>query len=614
MPKKLTQKEFVERAESLSPDLDFSKSIYKNSTTPVTVVCKKHDLEFTMRPGKILQSQNGCPDCGGKRLTNEDFIRRSIKIHGEDKFDFSETVYTKMNEKVKIKCVEHDVFFFQNPQAFMKGFNGCTDCNGQKPIDRDEFIKRSKNIFGEDRFDYSKVSEIKGIHTKVVLICNIHNVEYIQEAWSNLNKMIGCYKCSKTLKMSKEVIIEKSFKVHSKKFDFSQVDWNKGIREKQTIGCSVTEHGFFTQTLDGLLMGKTGCNLCDKENRSTTLEEFIERVKGVHGENRYGFDKTVLKNSLQGDTVLKCNKHFEYFTYSIFRILQGLEGCKKCRTRNVSKKEKDLANFVKSLGFEVIENDREILNGKEIDVFIPDLNVGIEFNGLYWHSEKFKGRNFHKDKFQLAKNKNVRLLQIWEDEWDNKQDIVKSHIKHVLGVSSERVFARNTFVKVIEKFEASSFLDSYHIQGFVGSSVYLGLFDKLSKKLIAVAAFVKNKSDYTLTRYATCVHVVGGHSKIVKFFENNYEFERLVTFADLSFSDGGLYEKTGWNIDGIVPPDYSYVIGNKRFHKFGFRLSKFKNDPFLVFEEGLSERELAELNGFDRVWDSGKIRFVRAKS
>lgn len=547
MPKKLTQKEFVERAESLSPNLDFSKSIYKNSTTPVIVVCKKHDLEFMMRPGKILQSQNGCPDCGGKRLTTEDFIRRSIKIHGEDKFDFSETVYTKMNEKIKIKCVEHDVYFFQNPQAFMKGLNGCANCNGQSAFTLKLLKEKAveKGIF--EKFDYSLIrnEDVKNKHSKVKIRCIDHDEVFEQEINSHLYLAKSCPQCNRfSSRVGQKLQKMKSLVNSENKYDYSETDFSLQYPKKATIICKIHKNRF-KQTINGHLSGR--------------------------------------------------------------------EGCRKCDTVGVSKKEKDLANFVKSLGFEVVENDREILDGKEIDVFIPDLNVGIEFNGLYWHSEKFKGRNFHKDKFELAKNKGVRLLQVWEDDWDNKQDVVKSHIKHVLGVSSQRVFARNTFVKVIEKFDASRFLDSYHIQGFVGSSVYLGLFDKLSNKLVAVAAFVKNKNDYTLTRYATSVHVVGGHSKLVKYFDNNFEFERLVTFADLSFSDGGLYENTGWNVDGFVPPDYSYVIGNKRFHKFGFRLSKFKNDPFLIFEDGLSERELAELNGFDRVWDSGKIRFVKYK-
>lgn len=547
MPKKLTQKDFVERAEKAAPYLIFDKVLYKNSTTPVIVICKKHNLEFTMKPGKILVSQNGCPDCNGKKITTEDFIRRSLKIHGEGNFDFSETVYTKMSEKVKIKCVTHEKFFYQFPRAFLKGHNPCTDCNGQSSFTLDLLKERAKEKGVFEKFDYSLIDpeDIKNKHSKVKIKCIEHNEIFEQEINSHLYLMKSCPQCNRfSLRVGEKLEKMKSLVNHDNKYDYSETDFSIQFPKKAIIICK-THQNKFEQTINGHLSGR--------------------------------------------------------------------EGCRKCDLAGISKKEKEFFEFVESLNINSIENDRKVLNGKEIDVLIPDLNIGIEFNGVYWHSEKFKGKKFHKDKFQLAKDKNVRLLQVWEDDWDNKQDIVKSHIKHVLGISSKKVFARNTFVNVIEKFDASDFLNSHHIQGFVGSSVYIGLFDKSSGDLVAVGAFVKNKSDYTLTRYATSVHVVGGHSKVVNFFENNYDFKRLVTFADLSFSDGGLYEKTGWVNDGFVPPDYSYVIGNKRFHKFGFRLSKFKNDPNLLFEDGLSERELAELNGFERIWDAGKIRFIREK-
>ena len=276
--------------------------------------------------------------------------------------------------------------------------------------------------------------------------------------------------------------------------------------------------------------------------------------------------------------MLKCVKHGEYFSYDMFRILQGLEGCNKCRTSGTSKKEKALADFVEhELGFSIERNYRKIdgLSPKEVDIFIPSRNIAIEFNGLYWHSALYLDKNYHYDKWKKCADAGVRLLTVWEDEWENKQDIVKSHIKHVLGLNNdEKVYARNT----------------------VGEPITKGTGD-----------------NYQLVRFATSKTVVGGFSKLINYFEKNYEYELLITFADLGFSDGALYEKNGFVLDKVMAPDYSYIVQNtvQRFHKFGFRRERFEKDPLLIFDESLSERQLAEVNGLERIYDCGKLRYVK---
>lgn len=594
---------------------------YQGMRTPVILLCIEHDHKFEQQPVHILRGNRGCKYCSGRGLSTEDFINNSKKIFKNNEFDYSKTFYKNNQTKAVFICNVHKTEWEQLPQNHLRGFNPCQDCNGQKPIDRETFIERSKEKFGENRFDYSKVAQIKGIHTKVILVCVKHKKEFIQEAWSNLKGLIGCPECNFNTKLTPEKIKEKALlKHHGKIFDYSKVDWSKSIREKQLIGCHIPEHGFYEQTFDGHLTGKTPCKICDKQNRLTTLDEFIERVKNIHGEDKYDFDKTVLTNGVQGDAVLKCVNHDEYFSYDMFRILQGLEGCSKCRTSGTSKKEKALADFVEhELGFSIERNYRKIdgLSPKEVDIFIPSRNIAIEFNGLYWHSELYLDKNYHYDKWEKCADAGVRLLTVWEDEWENKQDIIKSHIRHVLGLNNdEKVYARNTVVKPVNKGMAQLFLNDCHIQGFVGASVHIGLFDKNDDELVAVGSFLKSGDNYNLVRFATSETVVGGFSKLINYFEKNYEYEMLVTFADLGFSDGALYEKNGFVLDKVMAPDYSYIMRNmvQRFHKFGFRRERFEKDPLLLFDESLSERQLAEVNGLERIYDCGKLRFVKEHS
>lgn len=259
-----------------------------------------------------------------------------------------------------------------------------------------------------------------------------------------------------------------------------------------------------------------------------------------------------------------------------------------------------------------------IQNGRfnELDIYIPSLNIAIECNGVYWHSEGAgKDRNFHKAKLDACRAAGIQLIQIWEDDWAERQDVVKSMLAHKLGASQARmVYARQTDAVDITATEARVFLNAHHIQGAITGSFYLGLRERGTAELVAVMVLKrqggKASSVLRLERYATSLRLPGGHSKLVSYAERHIEdWTELVTFADLEVSDGSLYEATGWVQDAVLRPDYRYVVGNTRRHKFGYRLARFRDDPDLEYEPGLTERELASLNKLHRVWDSGKIRF-----
>lgn len=290
-------------------------------------------------------------------------------------------------------------------------------------------------------------------------------------------------------------------------------------------------------------------------------------------------------------------------------------GCPDCeKKRYVSKAEYSITEFIESMGLTVKQSDRKVLGGTEIDIYIPEKSFGIEYNGLYWHSEKMgKGRNYHYDKWLKAKNAGIQLLQIWEDEWITNPERIKNILRHKLGLNNGvKVFARKTSPVTLDYTDAKVFLDKYHIQGVASASYYYGLKD-LNGSIVAVLAVKKEDkgATFNIVRYATSVTVVGGFTKLLKFVENNHIFDKFITFSDHCISDGGLYANNGFIADRFVRPDYRYVVGSTRAHKFGYRLKRFRNDPNLLWREGLSERELAELNNIPRIWDAGKTRWVK---
>lgn len=292
-------------------------------------------------------------------------------------------------------------------------------------------------------------------------------------------------------------------------------------------------------------------------------------------------------------------------------------GCPKCYAKSfVSTPEKQIADYLKSC-VSVETTVRNLIKG-ELDIYIPEKKIAIEFNGLYWHSEKFKNnKNYHYDKWVACKEKGIQLIQIWEDDWNRNPELIKNMLAQKLGISSEpKIYARNTSTKRISKEAAEAFLNQYHIQGFASGSYYVGLFNKTDiEKLVAVLVLKKeagtNGATLNIIRYATSQNVLGGFTKLLKYAEQTYKPEKFITFSDNCVSNGGLYENNGFTADKELPPDYTYLVKNERAHKFGYRLKRFSNDPKLQYEPGLTERELAALNGLHRVWDAGKIRWVK---
>lgn len=307
----------------------------------------------------------------------------------------------------------------------------------------------------------------------------------------------------------------------------------------------------------------------------------------------------------------KCNKGHSWLARVADRTYHS-SACPECSAKSfVSNGEKELLSFVKDLDSSALGSYRKLAGVSEVDIFVPSSNIAVEFNGLYWHSEAKKSKDYHYKKWLACKEQGVQLLQIWEDEWRDRSAVIESLLAHKLGKSTEqRVYARNTLIKEVLTQDATTFLEQNHIQGSVGGSIRVGLFH--NEELVALGLF-RRRSDHAveLVRYATSCHVVGGQGKILKHLKKTYpQYKKVVTFADHCVSDGGLYEKLGFVNDGLVPPDYKYLVNGRLEHKFNYRIKRFKDDPALHYEEGLSERQLAKLNGLLRVYDAGKTRYV----
>jgi len=267
------------------------------------------------------------------------------------------------------------------------------------------------------------------------------------------------------------------------------------------------------------------------------------------------------------------------------------------------------------VGNNVILNARMPDTKFELDLFIPEKNVAIEFNGLYWHSESNgKDRTYHLNKTIKCNQNNIKLIQIFEDEWKYKSHIVKSRLDHILNTNyCHTVYARKCEIREISNKEKDMFLEDNHIQGKDICKIRYGAYFK--DELVAVMTFkptnmVKGGDGSAIELSRFCVkaghNIVGIASKLLKHFERNHnQWNEIISYADIRWSEGNLYKTLGFEFVQRTRPNYWYVVNDKRMHRSNFMKHKISNDE----NKHLTEHEIMLSKGIPRIWDCGMLKF-----
>lgn len=419
-----------------------------------------------------------------------------------------------------------------------------------------------------------------------------------------------------------EIIKEKSKKTSIEKYNTEYYNQTNEFREKSKL-TNLKKYGVDNYTKSDEFKERVKLTNLEKygvehynnieKSKKTILDKYgVDNI--MHSEefrkDNFKISKNInyLKHINGNISLFKCDSKLDHnFEISsdlyLSRIKYNTPLCTICYPigYNKSIKEKEVVNYIE--GIKNIICNYKIGNRKiQIDVFIPELKFGIEFNGLYWHSEIYKNKNYHLDKLEYFKENGIDIIHIWEDDWDNKKDIVKSVILNKLGQTENKIYARKCEIKEVKPNEARIFLDENHIQGFVKSNLKFGLYYK--DQLVSLMSFdhfegrkKMENDEWNLNRFCTKLNtnVIGGASKLLKYFIDNYNPLRIVSYADKDLSNGSLYKILGFNKVYESKPDYKYIINNKRIHKSNFKNSK----------TGISEKNLNIL----KVYDCGKIKY-----
>ncbi len=317
-----------------------------------------------------------------------------------------------------------------------------------------------------------------------------------------------------------------------------------------------------------------------------------------------------------------CNKVFN-IQRQLYRNRKNLNKkvCLICNpiTNGSSSLEFELSNFIKSIySGDIINNYR--YENKEIDIFLPDLNVGFEFNGLYWHSELHKDKKYHYDKIKFFERESISIMMIWEDDWEYKKDIIHSMIRSKIYIVTRKIFARKCEVRSISDNKmVSNFLNNNHLQGNINSSIKIGLF--YNNELVSLMTFGKLRkslgsktaqNEFELLRFCNIKDtiVVGGASRLLEFFKRNFEYSRIVSYSKNCIGNGNLYKTIGFKLISETEIDYSWVINKIRYHRFSFRKDALISQGYDINK---TEVEIMYDRGYFRVFGAGNKKWLLDK-
>lgn len=473
-----------------------------------------------------------------------------------------------------------------------------------RKLTTEQFILKARKVHG-DMYSY-KNAMYNGYGKPITVTCPTHG-DFITTARLHLG---GC-KCPKCTgnrpQMNTEEFIIDARKVHGDLYDYSKVNYIKSIQKVEII---CPKHGSFFVTPNNHISKKVGCPLCSREQKALTTEQFIEKAKAIHND-KYDYSRVLYNNNREKVEII-CPIHGSFFTSPYVHLSKKQKGCPKCGARR-SRGEEELKDFI-SKYVQVESNNRTILNGKEIDIYCPSKKIGFEYNGLFWHSE-IGNRTSLLYKTEKCEEQDIQLIHIFEDEWIHKKQIVKSRIRHLLGITAfGKIYARKCEVRCINSSLSKKFVEKYHLQGAINASVHLGLFYK--NRLVAVMTFGKSrfnkKYGWELLRYCTISNfsVVGGAGKLLKFFLRQTT-DSIVTYADRRWSNGNLYRQLGFKFVRKSPPGYTYFNGAngiERLSRIKFQKHKLKS-ILSNYDPNLSESENMKNNGWVKIYDCGNFTF-----
>ena len=489
------------------------------------------------------------------------------------------------------------------------------------------YIKKYYKSIYYKIIDYCKANNLENLKFKEQMYHYYHDIPFIKVC--NCGKSLFfisftkgyCDHCSSKCAHNDQKVIDKTKKSLIQKYGVDNVQKNKEIKEK-TYQTNMIRFGVKHSTQSIIVqekMKKTNFDklgVCYPAQDKNVREKYY---KTIINKNLSKYENLISLDYTNKKMIFKCDcdqEHNFEISIDLFRNRKrtGIKLCTRCNTKYMSQSESIFLNMFEN----AIIHSRAIIPPLELDIYLPELKLAFEFNGLYWHSEVNKENNYHLNKTEECKKQGIQLIHVYEDDWLYKQEIVKSMILNKLNQTPNKIFARKTKIKEINDNNLiREFLNKNHIQGFIGAKVKIGLF--FNNELISLMTFgnrrvamgkkTTNVGEYELLRFCNklSTNVIGGASKLFKYFIDKYNPLEITTYADRSISQGKLYETLGFEFISKNEPNYYYIIDGIRHHRFNYRKDLLVKQGF---DPNKTERQIMIDRKIYRIYDSGNLKFI----
>lgn len=560
-----------------------------------------------------------------RKLTTNDWIAQARAKHGL-KYDYSKSVYEGADELVTILCPEHGEFQQRASRHLAYGCKACGDSRkgSNKTLGGAEVLRRIHEVHGS-RYTFPRWGEeYAKVTSHVTAVCSKHGPFRIKPV--KLYGGQGCRLCGRDSTKSAQldgldVFVKKAREVHGDRYSYSSAVYVNATTPLEVV---CREHGPFQVRPNNHVNAKSGCPRCAIESRGRAkmvpFSEFVERSTEVHGLT-YSYHEDGY-SGVNGDVQVSCPTHGTFTQRGSDHI--GGHGCGRCssfynhlRWSTGSLGQQGVAEFVQSLGLDVEQNVQVPGAKTELDIYVPSCNLAIEYHGVYFHSSKFKRRSYHKKKMTDCRAAGIRLIQIFSDEWANREEAVKLVLANALKVSPRGKGARSFTLAEVDTGVANAVYQEMHILGETNRDcTHMALMD--GGEPVAVMSFSSQMSrgstgaDVELVRFCNPGNVTGAASRLFRGYVLSHPgVMSVLSFSDNRWYTGESYRTLGFTLDKELPPDYSYAgpKGIVRINKAVMQKERLAKRLGDAFDPNLSERENCERAGFYQVFDAGKIRW-----
>jgi hypothetical protein len=494
-----------------------------------------------------------------------------------------------------------------------------------KKITTNSFVERAIAVHGA-RYNYAQ-TQYESAQGKIEIGCPEHGA-FVQAAYSHLNGR-GCPQCAKRVQSSKrtytvEEFIARARTVHGTRYSYDRAVYTK---KGQPLLVTCPEHGDFPVAPNNHIVRKSGCPQCAAVSRSVkqkgrrrpgiggrpawSREQFITAANEVHT-GKYRYDSLVYEN-VNTHVTVTCPKHGDFIQFGSAHLAG--QGCPSCPAV-ISSGHMQISEFLTTLGVEHRNNDRTMIRPYEIDIVIPSLNLAIEYCGLYWHSEKKLGTNYHLDKHLACERVGLRLITIFEDEWKQRRHAIEDTLRHMVGHSRPGEYARKCVIREIDWKQAEVLLEAQHLLGSgKPGRHHVGAFAP-DGTLVGVMTFGTPSDERGQTELVEMKRFVtdgrnhpGLGSRMFKWAVHEYGFIRVCAFVDRRWFTGSFKSISGFEIAGETPPTLYWTDFKLRYkRRFRTKAQLLEMEQFA----GSNRSKASMMNelGYFRIWDCGKLRLI----